>query len=111
SRQPTELAECECSALTGEGLASVVGLLERWVEGRVSTDGEEGGIVPSLRVLERLQDARLAFGRVAINLTGLPLEVVLIDLRQALVGLDSILMIEPDDAILDRIFASFCVGK
>jgi tRNA U34 5-carboxymethylaminomethyl modifying GTPase MnmE/TrmE len=36
---------------------------------------------------------------------------VLVDLRAALLGLGDILGVSADDAVLDRIFATFCVGK
>ena len=41
----------------------------------------------------------------------MPLEAVLIDLRAALQALDETTGGQADDAILDRIFATFCVGK
>ncbi len=104
-------AECVCSALTGEGLASVVGWLERWVKRRARVDGDEGGIVASLRVLERLMSAREDLSRVTNTLGRVPIEVALVDLGRAQLAIDRILGIEADEAVLDRIFASFCIGK
>jgi tRNA modification GTPase len=104
-------AECVCSALTGEGLASVVEWLERWVERRTRVDGDEGGIVASLRVLERLMAARQSLSRVTDTLDRVPVEVALVDLGRAQLEIDRILGIEADEAVLDRIFANFCIGK
>ena len=43
--------------------------------------------------------------------SGMPIEAVLVDLRDALLELERVLGIDADDAVLDRIFATFCVGK
>jgi tRNA modification GTPase len=105
-------ADCVCSALTGAGMAEVAERLNRWVDTRTTVDGDEGGIVASLRVLERLTAAKAALDRAADGLeSGVPIEAVLVDLREALLGLERVLGIDADDAILDRIFATFCVGK
>ena len=91
-------------------------ILERELEMPVSilvpAHNEEGGIVASLRVLERLTAGRAALDRAADGLeSGMPIEAVLVDLRDALLELERVLGIDADDAVLDRIFATFCVGK
>jgi tRNA modification GTPase len=107
-----EVAECSCSSLTGMGLAEVRTRLENWVKERTAADGEEGGVVASLRVEEQLGRGCSALDRAALALReDLPLEAVLVDLREALAVLDQTLGIEADEALLDRIFATFCVGK
>ncbi len=105
-------ADCVCSALTGAGMAEVAERLNRWVDTRTTVDGDEGGIVASLRVLERLTAGKAAMDRAADGLeSGMPIEAVLVDLREALLELERVLGIDADDAVLDRIFATFCVGK
>jgi tRNA U34 5-carboxymethylaminomethyl modifying GTPase MnmE/TrmE len=42
---------------------------------------------------------------------GVPYEAALVDLREAQLGMERMLGVHADDAVLDRIFASFCVGK
>lgn len=37
-------------------------------------------------------------------------EIALVDLGEALAGANAILGIEVDDAVLDRIFSTFCLG-
>ena len=75
-------------------------------------DAEEGGIVASLRVTERLEEVKSSLEEAVSGLErGVPLEAVLIDLRAALHALDETTGGQADDAILDRIFATFCVGK
>jgi tRNA modification GTPase len=105
------LAQCTCSALTGEGLESVLGWLEQWVRRRTAVDADEGGIVASVRVLDGLMAAREHMLRVADGLDYAPLEATLVDLSLAQVEIDRILGIEADGGVLDRIFASFCLGK
>src|SRR5262249_18452900 len=97
--------DCGCSALTGAGVGALQVLLGKWVADRTGADGEEGGIVASLRVLEHLLVACQRVEDTMVRLEEVPLEAVLIDLKSALTHLDRILGIEADDAVLDRIFA------
>lgn len=104
--------DCVCSALTGAGMAQLEERLSQWVDARTAADGDEGGIVASLRVLDRLAAAQAALICAAEGLeSGAPIEAVLVDLRDALDELGRGLGIEADEAVLDRIFATFCVGK
>ena len=48
--------DCVCSTRGEPGIEALKHLLEGWVEARVDRDGEEGGIVASLRVTERLEE-------------------------------------------------------
>jgi tRNA modification GTPase len=109
--EPQLETSLNCSALTGEGIASIARRLEEWVEERTAFDGDEGGVVASLRVLERLAAADAALSRAAGISEGIPVEAALVDLQEVLMELDRILGIEADEAVLDRIFASFCIGK
>jgi tRNA modification GTPase len=104
--------DCVCSTRGEPGIAVLRRLLEGWVEERVAGDAEEGGIVASLRVTERLEEVKSSLEKAISGLErGMPLEAVLIDLRAALQALDETTGGQADDAILDRIFATFCVGK
>jgi tRNA modification GTPase len=84
-----------------------------WVEERLAGDAEEGGIVASLRVTERLEEAKSDLEEAVSGLErGMPLEAVLIDLRAALRALDETTGAQARTTrFLDRIFATFCVGK
>ena len=104
--------DCVCSALTGAGVPEVLGRLGAWAKAQSGDDAEEGGIVASFRVMERLGRSCSALDRAAAGLrSGLPLEVTLVDLREALEALEETVGIHVEDALLDRIFAEFCVGK
>jgi tRNA modification GTPase len=104
--------DCVCSTRGEPGIGAVRRILEGWVLARVDGDAEEGGIVASLRVTERLEEVESCVRNAISGLgLGMPLEAVLIDLRAALHALDETTGGQADEAILDRIFATFCVGK
>jgi tRNA modification GTPase len=89
-------------------------LLERLaqeVEQRASQAGDEGGIVTSLRQLELIEALSESLASSASALERMPLEAALVDLKLALRLVGQILGVEVADAVLDRIFATFCVGK
>jgi len=78
---------------------------------RAGSDGDESGLVASLRQLElmkvlvrALQDGRRSFGYQ-------PAEIALVDLREALEAISMLLGVAVGDAVLDTVFAKFCVGK
>jgi tRNA modification GTPase len=107
-----EDTDCVCSTRSEPGIDALRGLLVAWIEERLAGDAEEGGIVASLRVTERLEEVTSSLEEAISGLErGMPLEAVLIDLRAALHALDETTGGQADDAILDRIFATFCVGK
>jgi tRNA modification GTPase len=57
------------------------------------------------RALTALAEARRAWDAQAGG------ELVMIDLRQTLEALDEVLGLSPDEAVLNRIFDKFCLGK
>ena len=99
------------SSLTGAGLDAMVARLTDKVRGRASVEGDEGGIVASLRQIELLDALRRALDAGERALTEAPLEVALVDLRAALAHADALLGVNTGDAVLDRIFSTFCLGK
>ena len=104
--------ELPCSALTGAGIGALEERIARWAGARASDEGDDGGVVASLRALAQVDRAQAALGRAGAALgDGLPVEVALVELREALGALDEALGLQIDDAVLDRIFSAFCVGK
>jgi tRNA modification GTPase len=99
------------SALTGEGLEALVERLADEARSRTTAAGDEGGIVATLRQLELLEALRGALASGEAALAAAPLEVALLDLREALGDASAILGIDVGDAVLDRIFSTFCLGK
>jgi tRNA modification GTPase len=99
-------AECiAVSALTGEGIQA----LRREIVGGVPP---ETGFITSVRHEKCLKEA-LAFlekGRAAVQ-QAIPHEMLLLDFYAALQAIDAITGATTADDILNRIFATFCIGK
>ncbi|MGC8550865.1 MAG: tRNA uridine-5-carboxymethylaminomethyl(34) synthesis GTPase MnmE [Acidobacteriaceae bacterium] len=98
------------SAITGEGLDALRGALQEMVRG--AGDGSETGMLTTLRHHEAVKGALagLAKARGAAE-SGIPHEMVLLDLYEALRQLDSLTGETTADDILNRIFSTFCIGK
>jgi tRNA modification GTPase len=96
------------SALTGEGIDS----LRRRCLGRVAPGEQEAGFITSLRHHRCLEDSLEALdnARGAAE-TGLPHEMLLLDLYAALRPIDAMTGATTADDILNRIFSTFCIGK
>jgi tRNA modification GTPase len=99
------------SATTGAGLPLLLDWLAAEVA-RVTGDvAEEGQVAATLRQVDGLEGVSRSLGAALTALGSMPLEVALVDLREALNGSSALLGIELGDAVLDRIFSTFCVGK
>jgi tRNA modification GTPase len=99
------------SALTGAGLDALLARLGDEVAKRVAEDGEEGGLVTSLRQAQAIEALDRTLGRAESALLAHPIEIALVDLREALANVSALLGVGVDDAVLDRIFSTFCLGK
>ena len=104
----TDAVVLEISAQTGAGIDALV----REIAGRISVGGELDGQLVAERHLElaraaadRLEGAISAIG------SGLPLDTVAIDLKDALELLGQITGENATEAVIDRVFSTFCVGK
>jgi len=97
------------SALTGEGLETLREELRRRLLG---TGPLEDPIVTDRRHATALERTRSALESAAAGAgRGLSEELVLEDLRQALRHLGEITGEPDDEALYDRIFSTFCIGK
>jgi tRNA modification GTPase len=100
------------SARTGEGIGELIrAIAVRVLEGTAPADAGEP-VIDSLRqkqLLERaagaLQEFREALGR------GLPLDLLAVDLREAVEALGEITGEVTSQEVLNSIFSRFCVGK
>jgi tRNA modification GTPase len=99
------------SAITGDGIEALLDRLAREVELRAGAAGDEGGIVASLRQLELIDALATALSSGRAALFDMPLEAVLVDLKDALDHAGAILGVDVGEAVLDRIFSAFCLGK
>jgi tRNA modification GTPase len=97
------------SALTGEGIAD---LRERILALATGGAAAEPGMLTSLRHQQAIAAARSALSDAdRANTTGIPHEMILIDLYRALWALDSLTGQTTPDDILNLIFSTFCIGK
>ena len=99
------------STETPRGLDALVARLTTKVEYLVGVETEEGEMAASLRQVELLQALATALHSAEEALAERPLEVALIDLKDALRSASQLLGVEVGDVILDAIFSRFCVGK
>jgi len=99
------------SALSGAGIDELLAALVDMVQVCAGVDGDEGGLVATLRQIELLDALQGALERSVAALVSVPLEGALIDLREAMSVAASILGIDVGEAVLDRVFSSFCLGK
>jgi len=98
------------SALTGEGLDA----LREAILAQLGAAGSlaESGALNNFRQREAVNSTLAALSAAAAaNDSGLPHELILMDLHHALQALDSLTGVTTPDDILARIFAAFCIGK
>lgn len=97
------------SALTGDGISA---LRQRIVELATGGAAIEPGPLTNLRQQQAIAAARSALDDAArANETGIPHEMILLDLYRALWALDSLTGQTTPDDILNLIFSTFCIGK
>ena len=105
---PPEALVVETAAPTGEGVAELGRAIARAVAG----DAEEGVSVVSERQAEALRDGAAMLGGAAATLrTGEPPELAAVEARRALGAIGRVTGETVDEAVLDAIFARFCIGK
>ena len=107
-RAMTDAPVLELSARTGQGIPELMEELAR----RLSIGEESDGRLTARRHIElagaaaeRLEAAVEAIG------AGMPLDTAAIDIREALDDLAEITGENATEAVIDRVFANFCVGK
>jgi tRNA modification GTPase len=98
------------SALTGEGIEELRRrILATLAPGELQP---EAGFITSLRHQQLLEEAVAALTRAGSAVVErIPHEMLLVDLYAALQALDAITGATTADDILNRIFATFCIGK
>ncbi len=99
------------SALTGDG----AGELRRAIVEKIAPEGRyehDGGFITSLRHEQLLKESREALEQARnAAMLGIPHEMLLLDFYAALRPIDAITGATTADDILNRIFATFCIGK
>ena len=98
------------SAFTGQGLEDLKCAAETALTG--STPSGDTAVITSLRQHQAIEEALTALARASEALVrALAHEFLLLDLYAALSALDSLTGATSAEAILERIFSTFCIGK
>ena len=103
------------SALTGEGIPELRASLLEMVRGGASTGAASGaiaGVLTNLRQQQAVDRAVEALDRARKAVEGkTPHEMLLLDIYEALRGLDELTGETTADDVLNLIFSTFCIGK
>ena len=100
------------SALTGEGIAELRGAIVAAVAGADAGGLREAGMLTNLRQHQAVAAALGGLGAASAAVAAeVPHEMVLLDLYQALGGLDALTGATTTEDVLRLIFSQFCIGK
>ena len=104
----TEAEVCELSAHTGQGVEDLIGRIAR----RIVVGDESDGQLTVQRHIELAQAAAECLERAILAIkSDFPLDTAAIDLRESLEKLGEITGENASEAVIDRVFSNFCVGK
>ncbi len=104
--------EFAVSALTGAGIGELRSAVLNLLSPHGLATEREGGFITSVRQEALLKEASAMLLRAReAAVSGLPHELLLLDLYCALRPLDSITGNTTADDVINRIFATFCIGK
>lgn len=99
------------SATKGEGIEELKATIVN-VASAASLDGEGGVLVAGARHKAALLSARDSLGQALSSIkTGMPEDIITVDVRAGLDRLGEIIGDTTTEDILDRIFKTFCIGK
>jgi tRNA modification GTPase len=99
------------SAVTGEGIDELRTAIVRSVAGD-ERGLRESGMLTNLRQHQAIQQALIGLDAAsAANTSATPHEMVLLDLYEALRGLDALTGTTTNEDVLRLIFSTFCIGK
>lgn len=99
------------SALTGEGIDSLLGAIRnRVIDGDLDTASPS--LAPNLRHKKALEEAMRFFKTASVNTReGSPMEIIAMDLNSGLEALEEITGEAGGEDLYDKIFSEFCLGK
>lgn len=110
-REYAHLPLVEISVKEGRGLDRLEEEIAQFVFGG-KVEGEDLTYVGNSRHIALLNEAKEALEEaLAANESGLPVDIVQIDLRRAWEKLGEILGEEVSEALIDQLFSQFCLGK
>ena len=108
---PDSPVQVKTSAVTGEGIAELRTAIVETVAG-VEGGVREAGMLTNLRQHQAVEQALSGLDTAAIALAeSVPHEMILLDLYNALRGLDALTGATTTEDVLQLIFSTFCIGK
>jgi len=112
SVQPSgDRVSVEVSALTGMGIEALIGAITQHAD-RFRGSFEDDSVAINARHSGALESARDSLGAAQAKLkAGEPFELLASDLRGVLASFGEIVGKVDNEAMLDRLFATFCIGK
>jgi len=101
------------SAKTGDGIGALIEALVEDVAKQLPEKNETGEVITNERHRNCLERAERALGACidGLQTRGVPLSIIVADLKDALAALDEIVGKTYTEDILGRIFSKFCIGK
>jgi tRNA modification GTPase len=100
------------SAFNGDGLNSLKDVIRSTFLRDAAHDSRDCVAISHARQRDALESSRRIISRVVSDLeSGLSLELLAVDLREALAAVGSITGQTTTDDVLDKVFSSFCIGK
>jgi tRNA modification GTPase len=101
------------SAKTGDGIGSLIESLVEDVAKQIPEKGDVGEVITNERHRDCLRRAEAALSSCieGAQARGVPLTILVADLKEALAALDEIVGKTYTEDILGRIFSKFCIGK
>lgn len=100
------------SARTGEGLEDLARLARRVALAGLAPTDEDDALAPNLRQATVLRRLREELAPLAADVkAGIPYDLCAVRLEGAVAALAEITGLDTPDEVLNRIFASFCIGK
>jgi tRNA modification GTPase len=107
----SQMPRVRTSAITGEGIAELRNQILRHVGGEAGVQAE-AGFLTNVRHQTLVRESLKALGKAEEALGNhMPHEMLLLDLYNALRGLDEITGATTNDDILNLVFSRFCIGK
>ncbi len=97
------------SAVTGEGVDALCARIRESVRGRGGSEASRA--MPNARQRACLDDAIASLDRALADDGALELELVALEVRDAIRNLGAVTGDDTSDSLLDRVFRDFCIGK
>ncbi|MDD2851247.1 MAG: tRNA uridine-5-carboxymethylaminomethyl(34) synthesis GTPase MnmE [Desulfuromonadaceae bacterium] len=105
------IATVNIAAITGDGLETLINTVREQALKSPIPDSRDFIVLSRARHRDSLALAEKCLDRIAQNISDGNLELLALDLREALFAIGAVTGQTTTDEVLDQIFSSFCIGK